>query len=895
MGLINKISVGVFLMVGLTFFARAQEVTPEQHDCGSREIIIAGNQYDIGKFTECIDGLKECIGKNGFEYNEKLQAYRLMAMSYLAMDSVQPADKAIESLLTIDDNFEMDVRDPQRFKLQVAYIRTKLRANLTSSVSKKMENIDLAPATIQIITSKDIQDRGYIDLESIFNDLPGFDISRNFGISYSVLYQRGYRSPALTERTMIMIDGIEDNDLWTNAAFVSKQYPISSVKRVEIIYGPASTIYGANAFCGVINVVTKEEDDIFGTGADNENKKKKNQFASDKPANLAVNVQGGYASYNTRYVDGTIGIRNKSMVLTVTGRLYKSDGIDLSSQSYWDGTTSYTNGQYTSAMTMAINKSSMTIGSDSVSKYIKSGWFKFNADSTKIVPTSAGIKRADSIDQALYKTAKPNAGSFTDPMNDYYVAAKLSVHNFKLGFQFWNRSDGSVGDYVNNYAAENSAYTNWQVREYVFDARYEKKISDQVNITSLTYYRFCDFGNNSRVATFAGYGNGALNDTMFMHGILPKYNVTNYYEQSNMASTELKASYVMNEKLDFVAGSQFKTGLLQANYLTTSSPGVIPADYGTVASTLGGNNYNTYTLSGYATASYHDLRDNLNVDLGARADNNVLRQNLGYGTVLNPRVDLVWFPSKFVFKAIYATAFLDASDQNKFSTASTRKVDDSTLSPERVKNYEVSARYKFGKHNYVELVGYRAHYTNSLAVVTIPYLGGFTTQYQDIGQSLVYGLQAASEIFVAENISVYANATYTDPKSILEKAKGGDSVTVRTGDIAAYSGNAGINIAFLHKKLNLNTRINIVGNKPTGATTSINTNPLSDIPGFYLLNATLGYRIVKNVLWQFTCNNILNVAYYSPGVRAANGSIYAPEILQPSRSFITRIIVDLKK
>ena len=150
MGLINKISVGVFLMVGLTFFARAQEVTPEQHDCGSREIIIAGNQYDIGKFTECIDGLKECIGKNGFEYNEKLQAYRLMAMSYLAMDSVQPADKAIESLLTIDDNFEMDVRDPQRFKLQVAYIRTKLRANLTSSVSKKMENIDLAPATIQI-------------------------------------------------------------------------------------------------------------------------------------------------------------------------------------------------------------------------------------------------------------------------------------------------------------------------------------------------------------------------------------------------------------------------------------------------------------------------------------------------------------------------------------------------------------------------------------------------------------------------------------------------------------------------------------------------------------------------------------------------------------------------
>ena len=111
--------------------------------------------------------------------------------------------------------------------------------------------------------------------------------------------------------------------------------------------------------------------------------------------------------------------------------------------------------------------------------------------------------------------------------------------------------------------------------------------------------------------------------------------------------------------------------------------------------------------------------------------------------------------------------------------------------------------------------------------------------------------------------------TYTDPESIFTNIKGADSI-VRTGDIAPYSANAGVNIPFL-KKLNLNTRINIVANKPTGVGTSIATNPYTDVPGYFLLNATLGYRIVKNVLIQVGSNNILNTAYYSPGVRTANG------------------------
>jgi outer membrane receptor for ferrienterochelin and colicin len=160
-------------------------------------------------------------------------------------------------------NFEPNALDPYRFKVRVDLMKKELRASMTSSVSKKMENIDHAPATVQVITARDIQDRGYADLISLFYDLPGFAVTSSFGSSQQVLNMRGDRAHQYTTDILFLVDGIEDNDIYTNAAFISKQYPISNIKRVEVIYGPSSTMYGANAFAGVINVITKDADDLF--------------------------------------------------------------------------------------------------------------------------------------------------------------------------------------------------------------------------------------------------------------------------------------------------------------------------------------------------------------------------------------------------------------------------------------------------------------------------------------------------------------------------------------------------------------------------------------------------------------------------------------------------------
>ena len=57
-----------------------------------------------------------------------------------------------------------------------------------------------------------------------------------------------------------MINGREVQNLLAGEPFISYQFQTHNVRRVEVMMGPASALYGANAFVGVINVVTKLED-----------------------------------------------------------------------------------------------------------------------------------------------------------------------------------------------------------------------------------------------------------------------------------------------------------------------------------------------------------------------------------------------------------------------------------------------------------------------------------------------------------------------------------------------------------------------------------------------------------------------------------------------------------
>src|SRR5215203_2323658 len=93
-------------------------------NCGSSSIDSAMYMYNIGKFNECINGLNACLNnKHGFSFDQRIQAYHLLAICYLAIDSISSADKSIEELLSLKESFEPVFTDPERFIKELMLIK----------------------------------------------------------------------------------------------------------------------------------------------------------------------------------------------------------------------------------------------------------------------------------------------------------------------------------------------------------------------------------------------------------------------------------------------------------------------------------------------------------------------------------------------------------------------------------------------------------------------------------------------------------------------------------------------------------------------------------------------------------------------------------------------------
>ncbi len=875
--MIIKLRFRLLLIITMTIISKVNA-----QECGLNTLNDAEGQYNIGKFYESINKLNSCISGKGFNFSEKVQAYRLLSMSYLALDSIEKADESIERLLLLKDNFEADTRDPDRFRLQVLFLRQQLRGKLTSSVSKKAEQIELAPATIQIITYQDILNRGYIDLEQLFHDLPGFDISRNSGLSYSDIYQRGYRTAANTDRTLLLIDGVENNEMWSNSAFISRQYALSNIKRVEIIYGPASTIYGANAFIGVVNIITKNEEDYF--------KQERALTSNDKTSKFAVNGHGGLGSLNTRFGDLTVSGAGRDMFFAVTGRAYHSDEHDLSSYPDWDnkwsadefGPNRYQNiftQDYTTAREAAY------LASDPGRRY-----FAVNADRTKILPTAAAIVRADSLDQASYRRGYNGIGTqYSDEAKNYYLSAKLRVGDFKFGLEYQKWSEGVAPIYTDKFYAVSKDLTHWEVRQQNFYVRYDKSLSERISFSNFSYFRTSDFGKQSVITRFYGFANAGISFQDLITGRNPFFLPTYFSQQSKQFRSETKMNYVITEKIDFNLGVDLRNGLLQGDYVNSTIED--PITNGTSANGIkGGNYYSTMDIGVYGQLSYQDRARKLNLSAAGRMDNNRINSNYGYGSVFNPRLSVVYYPGKFILKAIYSEAFLDASVYNKFSTSSARLVNNPLLDPERVKNMEVSVRFTPLSNTFFELAYFNASYSNTLGTVNIDTLGFKTTQFRAIGKSHIQGVQFAGETKIYEKVSLFANFTTIDPTRISSGTSG--SKEVRIGDISNFSVNAGVNAKFIKDKLNLNVRANYVGDKPTGAKTSISGSPFNETPGYTMINSAVSYNINKTIMFQIITNNLFDLDYVSPGVRAASG-VQSSRIPQAGRTLTARLIANL--
>jgi len=163
--------------------------------------------------------------------------------------------------LSLEELGEVEVTLSDAFDIFDAVVAVKEVSVATGT----NQSTSRAPAVTSVITASDIEAIGATNLDEVLETVPGLHVSRRtFG--YAPIYSfRGIYTQN-NPQALVLINGIPATTLiFGNRSFAWGNIPVNAIKRIEIIRGPGSAVFGADAFSGVINLITKNKDDIEGT------------------------------------------------------------------------------------------------------------------------------------------------------------------------------------------------------------------------------------------------------------------------------------------------------------------------------------------------------------------------------------------------------------------------------------------------------------------------------------------------------------------------------------------------------------------------------------------------------------------------------------------------------
>lgn len=840
----------------------------------------AETAFEKGDFSEAQDRLESgaCMGSEKFE--DLKDRALLLVRTDIALNDRDSAKRHVEELLRSGyDEVPDAAREPELAGL-VAEGRSELAATQTSSVSRVAEDIRLVPATVHVITAKQIRNRGYVDLEAVLRDVPGIDFSRGNGVSYSNLYMRGLRTDS-SDRILFLIDGIEQNELHTNVAYISRQFSLSDVERVEVVFGPASTLYGANAYAGVINVVTRDGSDLLG---------EREVFGLRMDAGYGA----GTRSMRSQVIDGQMILsdRKRRVSLSVAGRVYMGQEQDLSQFSTWD----YASGKYD------LDNRGEVYGETYPGDRLGGSWAE-----------GGQLTEAKQEELRLADSQNLGAEDYYDASRNWSFRAKVKVgRRFEIGASGWSRLEGHSG-WLRETAAPSVSGTRWNPsgavwhpRMWAVHTRFSERISPTVSLTVFARYTTHDLGPRTR-----WYSEDSLASKLGQHSLFIEPEATSgsafrysaRYRNSTMLRNEAFLSYQPNSKLSVVGGGDFRYGKIQGNYPTqgeldddgnpTSQIGDQRLLWGAgLFSTVSGKPHEQLTLSA-----------GLRYDYGKSDGYAIYRRG-----VLSPRAALVFASrdERWIAKLFYSRAFFNPTNWQRYTSSATRDPNPE-LQFETADNLEASVQ--------TSLLGDGASDHRLLASTSV-----YGTLYDQVHQlrgtsfqsyrTRVLGNQTTLNYRYQSALDVFASYSYTFAQTRPEEELSGWESTTH---IAPHKGNLGATLyplALLRGRagaglkrsgLAVNLRTNIVGRR-NGFCERLESegevNPWEALPQdeidrcrpYATLNAALTYsrQVDYGVWWvQLSGLNLLNTQYSDPGVRET--AIYAPAHPQPGASGFGRI------
>ncbi len=132
-------------------------------------------------------------------------------------------------------------------------------ANIVQSAAKGVTTVQEAPAIVTVVTADEIHDRQFQTIQDIYSTVPGWNSA---SLGYNVFPEPLVRGQV--QAVQFLHDGVSLFDPFVNVATISRVQPMEMIKRVEMITGPGGVLWGSNSLLGILNVITKDAEDIEG-------------------------------------------------------------------------------------------------------------------------------------------------------------------------------------------------------------------------------------------------------------------------------------------------------------------------------------------------------------------------------------------------------------------------------------------------------------------------------------------------------------------------------------------------------------------------------------------------------------------------------------------------------
>ncbi len=153
--------------------------------------------------------------------------------------------------------------DNQFLSLSIEELMNVKVVNVTS-VSRRSQKLTEVASAIFVITQEDIRRSGVTSIPEALRMAPGVQVGR-IGTDTWAISIRGFNGFS-SSKVQVLVDGRSDySPLIAGALWVQQDTLIEDIDRIEVIRGPAATVWGTNAMNGIINIITKKASDTQGT------------------------------------------------------------------------------------------------------------------------------------------------------------------------------------------------------------------------------------------------------------------------------------------------------------------------------------------------------------------------------------------------------------------------------------------------------------------------------------------------------------------------------------------------------------------------------------------------------------------------------------------------------